>query len=127
MGVQSELSKLQKEVVVRRFAIAFALALVPLVVASQNSPQTPQIRVATRLVEVGVIVRDKNGAVANLTKDDFTVLDRGKPQKISIFSADAAASHNNRLNSRCRTTRSPICRSMARPRREASPSFSWIT
>lgn len=76
----------------RRFAVAFALVLVPLVVASQNAPQTPQIRVATRLVEVGVIVRDKNGLVANLTKDDFTVLDRGKPQKISVFSADAAAS-----------------------------------
>ncbi len=76
----------------RRFAIAFALVLVPLALASQDSPQTPQIRVATRLVEVGVIVRDKNGPVANLTKDDFTVSDRGKPQKISIFSADAAAS-----------------------------------
>ena len=76
----------------RRFAIAFALVLVPLVVASQDSPQIPRIHVATRLVEVGVIVRDKNGPVADLTKDDFTVLDRGKPQKISIFSADAAAS-----------------------------------
>ena len=76
----------------RRFAIALALVLVPLVVASQNAPQTPQIRVATRLVEVGVIVRDKNGPVADLTKDDFTVLDQGKPQKISIFSADAATS-----------------------------------
>jgi VWFA-related protein len=47
--------------------------------------------VSARLVEVGVIVRDKNGAVANLTKDDFAVFDRGKPQQISIFSADAAA------------------------------------
>ncbi|HVA18052.1 MAG TPA: VWA domain-containing protein, partial [Candidatus Dormibacteraeota bacterium] len=65
----------------RRFAIAFALVLVPLVVASQDSPQIPRIHVATRLVEVGVIVRDKNGPVADLTKDDFTVLDRGKPQK----------------------------------------------
>lgn len=76
----------------RRSAILLALVLVPLALASQDSPQTPQIRVATRLVEVGVIVRDKNGPVADLTKDDFTVLDRGKPQKISIFSADAAAS-----------------------------------
>ena len=91
MGVQSAPSKPQKEVFVRRFVIALVLVLVPLVLASQNAPQTARIRVATRLVEIGVIVRDKNGPVANLTKDDFVVLDRGKPQKISIFSADAAA------------------------------------
>jgi VWFA-related protein len=51
-----------------------------------------RIRVSTRLVEVGVIVRDKSGPVANLTKDDFTILDRGKPQRISIFFPAAAAS-----------------------------------
>ncbi|HXT73677.1 MAG TPA: VWA domain-containing protein [Candidatus Angelobacter sp.] len=76
----------------RRFTILLVLVLVPLALASQDSQRTPQIRVAARLVEVGVIVRDKNGPVAGLTKEDFTVLDRGKPQKISIFSADAAAS-----------------------------------
>lgn len=76
----------------RRLVILVALVLVPLALASQDAQQTPQIRVATRLVEVGVIVRDKNGPVADLTKDDFTILDRGKPQTISIFSADAAAS-----------------------------------
>jgi VWFA-related protein len=79
-------------VLVRRFTILLALVLVPLALASQDSQQTPQIRVATRLVEVGVIVRDKNGPVADLTKDDFVVFDQGKPQRISIFSADAAAS-----------------------------------
>jgi VWFA-related protein len=79
-------------VLVRRFAILLVLVLVPLALASQDPQQTPQIRVATRLVEVGVIVRDKNGPVANLTKGDFVVFDRSKPQKISIFSADAAAS-----------------------------------
>ncbi|MFI5125807.1 MAG: VWA domain-containing protein [Candidatus Acidiferrales bacterium] len=76
----------------RRFAILLVLVLVPLALASQDPQQTPQIRVATRLVEVGVIVRDKNGPVASLTKGDFVVFDRSKPQKISIFSADAAAS-----------------------------------
>jgi len=74
-----------------RLAIALALMLVPIAAAPGDSPQTPQIRISTRLVEVGVIVRDKNGPVADLTKDDFMVLDRGKPQTISIFSADAAA------------------------------------
>lgn len=74
--------------------LAFALALlllIPGAAAPENSPQTPQIRVSTRLVEVGVIVRDKNGPVESLTKNDFTVLDRGKPQQISIFSIDSAS------------------------------------
>jgi VWFA-related protein len=75
-----------------RLAIAAALIilLVPIAAAPEDSPQNPQIRVSTRLVEVGVIVRDKNGPVANLTKNDFVVLDRGKPQQISAFSINSA-------------------------------------
>ena len=56
--------------------------------AGQNSPQAP-LRVSTHLVQIGVIARDSNGPVANLTKDDFVVLDRGKPQKISVFTLEA--------------------------------------
>ena len=41
-----------------RLAIAFALMLVPIAAAPGDSPQTPQIRISTRLVEIGVIVRD---------------------------------------------------------------------
>jgi VWFA-related protein len=76
-----------------RIAVALALAslLVPIAAAPADSPQTPQVHVATRLVEVGVIVRDKNGPVANLTKNDFVVLDRGKPQQISVFAVAAAS------------------------------------
>jgi VWFA-related protein len=93
-GVQSGHSK--KEVFVRRFAIAiiFALMLAPLVIArtsAQKHAQIPRIRVVTRLVQVSVIVRDKNGPVANLTKDDFVVLDRGKRQKISVFSVQSGS------------------------------------
>lgn len=51
-----------------------------------DSP-TATFRAGTRLVEVEVIVRDKNGPVTNLTKDDFTLLDRGKPQRIDVFRA----------------------------------------
>jgi VWFA-related protein len=75
-----------------RVSLALALLLLtPVAAAPEDSPQTPQIRVSTRLVHVGVIVRDKNGPVENLTKDDFTVLDRGVPQQISIFVANATA------------------------------------
>jgi VWFA-related protein len=48
------------------------------------------LRVETRLVQIGVIVRDKNGEVRNLTRDDFAVLDRGKPRALSVFSVEAA-------------------------------------
>ncbi len=44
------------------------------------------LRVTARLVQVFVIAEDSRGrAVTNLTKDDFTVLDQGKPQNISSF------------------------------------------
>jgi VWFA-related protein len=48
------------------------------------------IRVNTRLVELDVVVRDKNGPVGNLTQDDFTVFDQGKPQKIASFTVLSA-------------------------------------
>jgi VWFA-related protein len=77
--------------------ISTALALLALgaavfEVSARNVPQGPAISVSTRLVQVGVIVRDKNGPVADLTKDDFVVLDRGKPQKISVFSVESSKS-----------------------------------
>jgi VWFA-related protein len=68
--------------------LAFGLAAIA--ASAQNSPQSPAISVSTRLVQVGVIARDKNGPVADLTKDDFLVLDRGKPQKISVFSVESS-------------------------------------
>jgi VWFA-related protein len=55
--------------------------------AAQESPlPSPVIRSTTRLVQVNVVVRDKKGApIGGLTKDDFTVLDQGKPQEIAFF------------------------------------------
>ncbi len=79
-----------------RASTAFALVSLGLAAAiaasAQTMPQSPAISVSTRLVQVGVIVRDKNGPVADLTKEDFVVLDRGKPQKISVFSVESSAS-----------------------------------
>jgi VWFA-related protein len=46
----------------------------------------PVFRVGTRLVQVDVVVRDKNGPVTGLTRDDFSVLDNGKAQAIAVFS-----------------------------------------
>jgi len=46
-----------------------------------------QFHAGTRLVEVEVVVRGRSGPVRGLTKDDFTVLDQGKPQRIDVFRA----------------------------------------
>jgi VWFA-related protein len=73
-------------------AAELAVMLIPNDLASQTPPQPPPIHVSTHLVQIGIIVRDKNGAVANLTKDDFAIFDRGKPQTISVFTAESAES-----------------------------------
>ena len=68
--------------------------VVPLVVCVALAAQVPEqhvIRVTTRLVEVSVIVRDKSGPVKDLTKDDFTVFDKGKEQKISVFAMSSSS------------------------------------
>ncbi|HKO03835.1 MAG TPA: VWA domain-containing protein [Candidatus Acidoferrales bacterium] len=71
----------------RAIPSAASLSTVP---AAQNSPpKAPVLRVETRLVQIGVIVRDKNGQVTNLTKDDFAVFDRGKPRALNFFSVEA--------------------------------------
>lgn len=67
-----------------------ALGLAAITVSAQNVPLAPTISMSTRLVQVGVIVRNKDGPVANLTKDDFVVLDRGKAQNISVFSVESS-------------------------------------
>jgi VWFA-related protein len=64
-----------------------ALLVFPTLAAAQDQPV---IRVGTRLVEVNVVVRSKQGPVTDLTKDDFTLLDQGKPQKIAVFSLNSA-------------------------------------
>ena len=56
-----------------------------LTVALLLPAQEPAIRISTRLVEVEVIVRNKQGAVEGLTKDDFTLFDKGVEQKLSFF------------------------------------------
>jgi VWFA-related protein len=53
------------------------------------TPPQAVLRVTTRLVQVNVIVQDKNGdPVSNLTRDDFTLLEDGHPQQISVFSME---------------------------------------
>ena len=62
--------------------------------ASLLLAQEPVIRVNTRLIQVNVVVHDKNGPVANLTKEDFTVFDKGAPQRIAVFNVYKTAAAN---------------------------------
>ena len=58
--------------------------------ADTTQQKTPVIHVTTRLLQVSVIVQDKEGApMTGLRKEDFRVLDGGKPQEIAFFSATA--------------------------------------
>ena len=53
--------------------------------------QAPTFRTGTRLVEVSVSVSDKQGnPVTRLAKDDFTILDKGKPREIAFFKFEGA-------------------------------------
>jgi VWFA-related protein len=72
--------------------VSLSFGLAAIAVSARDVPQGPPISVSTRLVQVDVIARDKNGPVADLTINDFVVLDRGKPQKISVFSVDSSES-----------------------------------
>jgi VWFA-related protein len=49
-------------------------------------------RVNTRLVEVDVVVRSADRPVTGLTKNDFRILDNGKPQSIATFGVRSSAS-----------------------------------
>jgi Ca-activated chloride channel family protein len=58
---------------------------------SVQQDQVPTIRVETRLVNVAVNVVDGKGApVAGLQKDDFEILEDGKPQKVAYFERESS-------------------------------------
>lgn len=68
--------------------IAAVLALAPLLVAAQE--QKAPLRTATNLVHISVIVQDNAGhPVVGLTRNDFVLKDRGRPQEIGLFSVDS--------------------------------------
>ena len=55
------------------------------------SDPAPVFRASTRLVQVSVVVHDHQGQpVRDLTKEDFALTERGKPQAISFFAMESA-------------------------------------
>lgn len=66
-----------------------ALVVSPLFAQSQTTPTTT-LQVNVKVVTMAVTVRDKHGAIVpNLTKDDFTLTEDGRPQTIKYFNHDA--------------------------------------
>ena len=76
------------------FAVSiFFIVIVAVAIAvPQVSPLAPTFRARTRLVQVDVVVRGKHGPAMGLNQDDFTLLDNGKPQKISVFAVKGTQS-----------------------------------
>jgi VWFA-related protein len=62
----------------------------PVQTPPNESLPAPTFTVGTKLVQVDVVARSKVAPAKGLTKEDFTVLDNGKPQKISFFSVRSA-------------------------------------
>jgi len=68
-------------------ALLFTPPVVP--IASAQEPPPPSIKVEVNVVNVVLNVRDKRGGlVGNLTKDDFTMAEDGKPQEIKYFTRE---------------------------------------
>jgi VWFA-related protein len=68
--------------------ILAALGFAPWVGGSQESTV---FRANTHMVQLNVIVRDKNGPVADLTKGDFVITERSKRRAISVFAINKEA------------------------------------
>jgi VWFA-related protein len=69
------------------------IILLTLLTALMRAQETsPLVRSTTRMVLLDVVVSDRSGnPVRSLTQDNFTVLENGKPQKISSFEAPLSA------------------------------------
>jgi len=61
--------------------------------AVEGAPANPVFRTTTRLVQVDVVVTDKQGRpIPGLTQADFAVLQDGKPQQVRVFEPHSASS-----------------------------------
>ena len=75
----------------RRFPVACVLpCLAGLAFAQSGTTVQPTLRAGTRLVRLEVVVLNDKTPVRGLTKDDFTLQDKGKTQNIALFSVAEA-------------------------------------
>lgn len=69
--------------------VAFFLAVS--IAAGQQEGVTPTFQAGTKLVEIDVVARRGEKPAAGLKKEDFTVTDNGKRQRIAFFSVRSAS------------------------------------
>lgn len=69
--------------------LAYSLAVA---IAAAQGGGPAQFRSTTRLVQLNVVVRDHGGAVADLKKDDFVILDGKKLRPVAMFAVETAKS-----------------------------------
>ena len=71
----------------RFFRAALGLLLAPVVLLAQSPQPRPTFRAGVQNIEVDVLVTDQKGnAVRGLTKEDFTLIEDDKEQRITSFS-----------------------------------------
>jgi VWFA-related protein len=81
-----------------RFRQALFLLTLAILAIQNSAAQNDVIRINTRLVEVDVVVRGKDGPVTNLAKEDFVLFDNGKPQRVDVFSVSQAERSKAKAN-----------------------------
>ncbi|HEV3141368.1 MAG TPA: VWA domain-containing protein, partial [Vicinamibacterales bacterium] len=106
-------------------AIAAISATVSAVPAAQD--QRPTFRATTRLVEVSVVVHDRDGRpVAGLTASDFKISEDGKPQAIELFAVqDARENETVSVNGPPLVVGVPSVRSSMAPSPEQTDFSNW--
>lgn len=76
--------------------VGLLLGLVSLLSAQTKDEAPLVLRSTTRLVQISVVVHDKKGQpVGDLTKDDFIITEKGKPQAISYFTVESSRKLNS--------------------------------
>jgi VWFA-related protein len=78
----------------RRWIVPLALAILGMASEGNAADEPAVFHVNTQLVEVDVVVDGKHGPAAGLAKNDFTILDNGKPQEISVFRVQSSAARH---------------------------------
>jgi VWFA-related protein len=69
--------------------IAALAAPIILLALAEPPPPEPTMHAEARVVEIDVVVSDSHGKpVTDLTKQDFTITDEGKPRPIDIFAIE---------------------------------------
>lgn len=89
--------------------VVLSLQIQPIAAQSQKKQAEETLRIRTELVQIDVAVKDQKGAlVRDLKREDFEVLEDGKPQQVTQFAIGSANLPTPYLNSRRAGEPSPV-------------------